>query len=113
MKHTIDATNQRLGRLAAQIAHILQGKHCVDYDPRLAGGDSIVIKNASKIALSGKKINQKIYYYHTGYMGHLRERSVREMLAKHPERVIQWAVYNMLPKNRLRPKRMKRLKVEP
>jgi len=112
MEHIIDATNQKLGRLATRVAHILQDKHKVSYEPRLAGGDSVVIKNASKVALSGKKFNQKVYYWHTGYMGHLRERSVKDMMVKYPERVVEWAVYNMLPKNNLRPKRMLRLKIE-
>lgn len=112
MEHIIDATNQTLGRLATKIAHLLQDKHKVSYEPRLEGTDWVVIKNASKIILTGKKLTQKIYYYHTGYMGHLRERNVKDMLAKHPTRILEWAVYNMLPKNKLRPKRMKRLKIE-
>lgn len=111
MTHEIDATNQKLGRLATRIAHILQGKHRVDYEPRLEGTDQIVIKNSSKVAVTGKKIEQKIYYYHTGYMGHLREKNLKDMLTKHPTRVLEWAVYNMLPKNKLRAKRMKRLKI--
>lgn len=109
MIHEIDATNQNLGRLATKIAHILQGKHRPDYEPRLEGADSVMVKNAAKVAVTGKKMVQKIYYYHTGYMGHLREKSLKDMMAKHPTRVLEWAVYNMLPKNKLRPKRMKRL----
>ncbi len=112
MTHEIDATNQNLGRLATKIAHLLQGKHRADYEPRLGGTDRVVIKNVSKVAVTGKKMTQKIYYYHTGYMGHLREKKLKDVMAKHPTRVLEWAVYNMLPKNKLRPKRMKRLVME-
>lgn len=112
MIHEIDATNQNLGRLATKIAHLLQGKHRVDYEPRLEGTDRVMVKNAANIAVTGKKMTQKIYYYHTGYMGHLRKKNLKDMMAKHPTRVLEWAVYNMLPKNKLRPKRMKRLIIE-
>lgn len=77
MTHEIDATNQNLGRLATKVAHILQGKHQADYEPRLEGADRIVISNAAKVAVTGQKMTQKVYYYHTGYMGHLRERSLK------------------------------------
>lgn len=112
MEHIIDATNQKLGRLASKIALILQGKNKADYNPRLEGKDKIVVKNVSKVVISGRKSNQKIYYYHTGYMGHLREIPFKDMMTKHPERVLEWAVYNMLPKNWLRQKRMNRLTIE-
>lgn len=112
MIYEIDATNEKLGRLATRVAHILQGKHKVTYEPRLAGNDKVTIKNASKVLLTGKKFNQKVYYWHTGYMGHLRERSIKDTMAKYPKRIVEWAVYNMLPKNSLRPKRMRRLRIE-
>jgi large subunit ribosomal protein L13 len=112
MEQVIDATNQRLGRLATKIALILQGKNRADYQPRLEGKDGVLVKNVSRIILTGKKVDQKVYHYHTGYVGHLRTIPFKDMKAKHPERVLQWAVYNMLPKNFLRQKRMNRLKIE-
>jgi len=112
MEHIIDATNQKLGRLASQIALLLQGKYHVTYEPRLPGTDSVVVKNASKIALSGKKMDQKIYYRHTGYMGHLRERRYRQLFEEAPEQVLRKAIFNMLPKNTLRAKRLNRLVIE-
>ena len=112
MEHVIDATNQRLGRLASKIALILQGKNRADYEPRLEGKDKILVKNVTKIVLTGKKEKQKVYHYHTGYMGHLRTIPFKDMKEKHPERILEWAVYNMLPKNFLRQKRMNRLKIE-
>ncbi|MEK7611824.1 MAG: 50S ribosomal protein L13 [Patescibacteria group bacterium] len=112
MEHIIDATNQRLGRLATQIAGLLQGKTTPQYDPRLSGINRIVIKNASQLAVSGKKDTQKVYYRHTGYMGHLYEETFEQAFTKSPEEVLRRAVYNMLPKNRLRAKRLKRLHIE-
>jgi len=112
MDYIIDATNQRLGRLASKIALILQGKLEADYEPRFAGKDRVIVKNASKISVSGKKPDQKIYYHHTGYMGHLKKRLYKEVFARSPEEVLRIAIYNMLPKNRLRQKRLNRLFVE-
>ncbi len=112
MDYVIDASNQKLGRLASEIAVILQGKKNVSYEPRLAGADKVIIKNASKIVVTGRKYSQKVYYHHTGYMGHLREKKFREVFEKSPETVLRKAVYNMLPKNRLRAKRLKRLIIE-
>jgi len=110
--HTFDATDQILGRLAAKIAVLLQGKTSATYQPRLMGDASVVVTNAAKIKVSGKKAEQKEYYHHTGYQGHLRTKPYATMLEKHPARILEYAVYNMLPKNRLRPGRMKRLKIE-
>lgn len=112
MDYTINAQNQRLGRLASEIAVILQGKKTAAYEPRLSGADRVIVKNVSKIAVTGKKYTQKVYYHHTGYMGHLREKKFREVFEKSPEKVLWKAVYNMLPKNRLRAKRLKRLVIE-
>lgn len=112
MDYIIDATNQKLGRLASKISLILQGKLNADYEPRLAGKDRVIIKNASKIAVSGKKYHKKIYYHHTGYMGHLKKKLFKEVFVKSPEEVLLKAVYNMLPKNRLRQKRLNRLIIE-
>lgn len=107
--HTIDATNQKLGRLASHIAVLLQGKDKVGYEPRLAGGDRVVVKNVGKLVVTGRKATQKIYYRHTGYMGHLKERTYREFFEKSPKEVLRLAVKRMLPDNRLREKRLKHL----
>ncbi len=112
MEHTLDATNQRLGRLASNIARILQGKHCATYAPRLSGTDRVTVIHASKITIGGAKAVQKIYYRHTGYMGHLREKNFKTAFEQSPKAVLLHAVYNMLPKNRLRPTRLKRLTIQ-
>ncbi|MEK7192398.1 MAG: 50S ribosomal protein L13 [Patescibacteria group bacterium] len=112
MNHVIDATNQKLGRLASKIAQILQGKLHPSYNPRLPGSDRVVVKNASKIAVSGEKMEKKIYYRHTGYMGHLREKVFKDAFAKSPEKVLLLAVSRMLPKNFLRQPRLNRLVIE-
>ena len=112
MVYTLDATNKKLGRLASEIAIILQGKNNPSYNPRLPGEDKVVIKNGSKVEISGNKATQKIYYHHTGYIGHLKEETFEKLFARAPDKVIWKAVYNMLPKNRLRKERMKRLKIE-
>ena len=112
MEHIIDATNQKLGRLASEIAVILQGKKNAGYDPRLLGAPKIKVRNFSKIEVTGRKFYDKAYYRHTGYMGHLRKKTYRQIFEKSPEKVLIRAVYNMLPKNRLRAKRMKKLIIE-
>jgi len=107
----VDATGKTLGRLASQIAKILMGKHKPTYTPHVDGGDFVVVINADKIYVSGKKLDNKIYYKHTLYPGGLKETPLRRMLAEKPEEVIRLAVRGMLPKNKLRDRRMKRLKV--
>lgn len=109
MEYMIDAQNQILGRLASDIASSLQGKKSAGYDPRLPSGVRVVVKNAGKIIVSGRKFNQKVYHHHTGYMGHLRTKTFREEFEKSPKEVLRRAVYNMLPKNRIRAKRLKQL----
>ncbi len=109
--YLVDATGKTLGRLASEIAKILMGKNKPTYTPHVDGGDFVVVINAEKIFVTGKKLNQKIYYRHTGYFGHLKETTLKEMLEKKPEEVIRLAVKGMLPKNRLRDRRLKRLKV--
>ncbi len=111
-EHSFDASKEILGRLATQVATILQGKHRADYTPNKAGKDRVFITNAGQIKVTGKKEEGKIYYKHTGYIGHLKERTLREMREKNPTEILRKAVYNMLPKNKLRAKRMKRLKIE-
>ena len=109
--YVVDATGKTLGRLASEIAKILIGKHKPTYTPHVDNGDFVVVINADKIHVTGKKLDKKVYYKHTGYMGHLKETTLREMLQKKPEEVIRLAVRGMLPKNKLRDRRMKRLKV--
>ncbi len=111
-EHVIDASGQILGRLATRVAILLQGKNTPDYLPRNAGNTIVMVKNASKIKLSGKnKAEQKVYHHHTGYMGHLKTGKYLQIMEKDPSRVIQMAVFNMLPKNWLRQRRMNRLKI--
>lgn len=109
--HVVDAEGQTLGRLATVVAGMLRGKHKPSYTPHLDMGDHVVVVNASKIKVTGNKMSDKIYYRHTGYMGGLKERTLAEMLEKHPERVIEVAVRGMLPKNKLGRKILKHLKV--
>jgi large subunit ribosomal protein L13 len=97
----IDAEGQVLGRLATQVAALLQGKHKATYSPHLDMGDFVVVINASKVRLTGKKVDDKIYYRHTGYMGGLKETTLGDMLQRKPERVIELAVRGMLPRNKL------------
>lgn len=112
MKYQIDATNKILGRLASEIALILQGKKSAYYEPRLAGSDRAEVINVGKMKFSGKKMIQKKYYRHTGYMGHLRFKTLQQEFAASPAKVLRMAVENMLPKNSLRSKRMLRLVIK-
>jgi len=109
--YLLDASRFRLGRLATIVANLLIGKHKPIYSPHLDVGDSVVIINASKIKVSGDKKEEKIYYRHTGYIGHLKEERLKYLLKKSPEKVIFRAVKNMLPKNRLQKERLKRIKI--
>lgn len=111
--HLIDATERPLGRLAVEIAHILQGKHKATYTPHMLTGDFVVVVNASKVGITGRKLSQKIYYRHSGYPGGLKTNVLAQMLTKHPDRVIKKAVKGMLPKNTLARHMLKRLKVYP
>jgi len=110
--HTIDATGKVLGRLASQIAILLRGKHKTNFDPSKDMGDIVVVKNVDKMKFTGKKMEKKIYRWHSGYLGGLKERTLEEMLKKDTKKVIKLAVLKMLPKNRLRKKIIKRLKFE-
>ena len=107
----IDAEGQTLGRLASEIASILTGKRNPLYVPHLLTGDFVVVTNADKVRVTGDKMRQKKYYRHSGYHGGLTERTLEQMLARRPERVITQAVKGMLPKNSLGRKMLKRLKV--
>lgn len=110
--HTIDAANKILGRLAVEIAMLLRGKNKLDFRPNKDGGDIVIIKNADKIIVTGKKFDNKIYYHHSGYMGGLKEIPYKKIFKNNPGEVIKRAVYGMLPKNKLRDIQIKRLKFE-
>jgi large subunit ribosomal protein L13 len=109
--YVVDAQGRTLGRLATEIARVLRGKHKPTYTPHLDTGDYVVVINADRVRLSGNKADQKTYFKHTGYMGSEKFIPFREMLAKHPERVIELAVKGMLPKNTLGRQMRKKLKV--
>lgn len=107
--YIINAENKRFGRVITEIAQILQGKKSPDYDPRLVGSDRVILKNYKKITVSGNKANQKIYYRHTGYVGHLKKTKFKDAFEKSPEKTIREAVRRMLPKNFIAAKRLKNL----
>lgn len=109
--YVIDAEGERLGRLASEVAALLRGKHKPIYTPHVDTGDYVIVINADKIELTGNKLKDKKYYRHSGYPGGLKERTAEEMLAKHPERVIELAVKGMLPKGPLGRKMFKKLHV--
>jgi large subunit ribosomal protein L13 len=109
--YVVDADGKVLGRLATRVATILRGKHKPLFAPHLDVGDHVVVLNAEKVHLTGRKLQNKQYRWHTGYIGGLREVSAEKMLKTHPERVIEWAVQGMLPKNRLGRAMAKKLKV--
>ncbi len=107
----IDAEGKTLGRLASKIAVLLRGKHKPHFSPFLDIGDFVVVVNAEKIRVTGKKLREKLYRFHSGYLGNLREFTLEEMIKKKPQEVIREAVWGMLPKNRLGRKLLKKLKV--
>jgi large subunit ribosomal protein L13 len=107
----VDADGQVLGRLATRVATILRGKHKPTFAPHLDVGDHVVVINAEKIHLTGRKLKDKMYRWHSGYIGGLKEVPAEQMIRSHPERVIEWAVQGMLPKNRLGRAMAKKLKV--
>ena len=99
--YVIDADGLTLGRLAAKVAHVLRGKHKVTYTPHIDCGDNVIIINASKVTLTGNKLEKKVYYNHSGYTGGLRERTARVMKEQYPVEMVERAVKGMLPKGRL------------
>ena len=99
--YVVDATGYTLGRLASQVASVLRGKNKPTYTPHIDTGDYVIIVNADKIEVSGKKLDQKIYYNHSDYVGGMRETTLKEMMSKKPEKVIELAVKGMLPKGPL------------
>jgi large subunit ribosomal protein L13 len=109
--YVVDASGQTLGRLASEVARIVRGKHKPIYSPSVDAGDYVIVINAEKIYVTGRKLDQKVYYRHSGYPGGLKEVSLRRMLEEHPTRVVEHAVRGMLPKNRLGRKMIRKLKV--
>jgi len=110
--HIIDATGKILGRLATEVASLLRGKGKIGFELHQDFGDFVIIKNFDKILVTGNKLSQKMYYRHSGYPGNLKTMCLEEVLKSNPERVMVEAVRNMLPKNKLRPIWLKRLKIE-
>ncbi|CAG0970569.1 MAG: 50S ribosomal protein L13 [Anaerolinea sp.] len=109
--YVVDATDMILGRLAARIAHILRGKHKATFAPHMDTGDYVIVLNADKVKVTGDRLDTKFYYRHSQFPGGFRQESLRTMLEKHPDRVIEIAVKGMLPHNRLGRKMVKKLKV--
>ena len=109
--HVIDASDRPLGRLASEIAVLLRGKHKPAYHPSQDVGDYVIVINAERVAVTGRKLERKTYYRHSGYLGSLKEQTLKDLLAKHPERVIERAVRGMLPKTRLGRQQYRHLRV--
>ncbi len=109
--YVIDATDKVLGRMASRIAMILQGKTKPIYTPHVDTGDFVVVTNAEKIKLTGNKMNEKVYYTHSGYPGGFKETPIKKWMDKHPDRVVNMAVKRMLPKTKLGRAMLKKLKV--
>ena len=109
--YLVDANGKTLGRLASQIAHRLKGKHKADYSPHVDMGDHIVVVNAGKVRVTGRKLTDKIYYHHTGAIGGIKSIALDKLLNEHPERAIEFAVKGMLPKNILGRRMFKKLHV--
>ena len=107
----IDASGKTLGRLATEVAKLLRGKHKPTYTPFVDTGDYVIVINASEMVLTGNKLDQKMYRYHTGYAGGLKETTYRNLMAKNPEKALELAVKGMLPKNSLGRQMFKKLKV--
>ncbi|MBR1627701.1 MAG: 50S ribosomal protein L13 [Lachnospiraceae bacterium] len=107
--YVVDAEGQTLGRLSSEIAKVLRGKNKPIFTPHADCGDYVIVVNAEKVAVSGRKLDQKIYYHHSGYVGGLKETTLREMLQKHPERVLEHSIRGMLPKGPLGRKMYRKL----
>ncbi|MGC9529934.1 MAG: 50S ribosomal protein L13 [Candidatus Bipolaricaulaceae bacterium] len=111
--YVVDAAGQPLGRLASKVATVLQGKHKPVYTPHFDVGDYVVVVNADKVELTGKKWDQKLHYRHSGYVGHLKAVPYRRLVQRHPELPVKLAVRRMLPKNKLGRRMLRKLKVYP
>lgn len=111
--HLLDAAGRPMGRLATEVARILQGKDKPIYTPHIMTGDYVIVINAAQVGITGRKLERKFYYHYSGYHGGLKAVSLQKVLAKHPERAIQHAVQGMLPRNALARHMLKRLKIYP
>jgi len=109
--YVVDANGAVLGRLASQVAHRLRGKHNPNFTPHADTGDWVIVINAEKIVLTGRKMDQKMYYRHSGYIGGLKQMTAKELMEKKPEELVRFAVKGMLPKNKLGRRLFKKLKV--
>ena len=109
--YVVDAEGQTLGRLAAEVSKVLRGKNKPEFTPHIDTGDNVIVINAEKIKVTGKKLDQKVYYHHSDYVGGMKETTLREMMAKKPEQVIELAVKGMLPKGPLGRTMIKKLHV--
>jgi large subunit ribosomal protein L13 len=109
--YIVDATGQTIGNVATNVAHVLRGKNKPTFSPHHIGGDHVIVINVDKLSIAPKKSMNKLYYDHTGYLGHMQVRTLEKMMENHPERVIERAVKGMLPQNRLRPLMLKHLHV--
>jgi large subunit ribosomal protein L13 len=109
--YLVDATDKTLGRLSTQLAMRLRGKHKAEYTPHMDTGDNLIVINADKVRVTGRKLTDKLYHHHTGYMGNLKTISLEKLLKEHPERAIEFAVKGMLPKNPLGRAMFKKLHV--
>jgi large subunit ribosomal protein L13 len=109
--YIVDASEQTLGRLATQIATLLRGKHKPTFTPNLDGGDFVVVINAEKIKVTGRKAEQKVYYHHSNYPGGLKSVPYKRMLLNHPDRILRFAIKGMLPKTRIARRQITKLKI--
>ncbi len=109
--HLVDADGQTIGFIASKVSHVLRGKHRPTFSPHQLCGDHVIIINIEKLAVSPEKGRRKTYFHHTGYLGHSRIKSLAKMMEETPAKVMEMAVYGMLPKNRLRPQMLKRMHV--
>ncbi|MFP4057462.1 MAG: 50S ribosomal protein L13 [Candidatus Brocadiia bacterium] len=109
--HVVDASGKVLGRLASRVATILQGKHRPTYTPHLDTGDFVIVVNAEKVKITGRKLDQRLYHRQSKHVGNLKSIPMREMLEKHPERLVHEAVRRMLPRSRLGAKMLRKLKI--
>ncbi len=110
-RHTIDATNKAVGRLATEIADKLRGKIKPTYEPHVDNGDFVTVENITKVKFTGSKTDKKMYFHHSGYPGGLKETNLKTLFEKNPGEVLRKAVWNMLPKNKLRQHMIKRLTI--
>ena len=109
--YVVDATDMTLGRLASEVAKILRGKNKAIFTPHIDCGDNVIVINAAKVKVTGRKMDQKVYYHHSDYVGGMKETTLREMMAKKPEKVVELAVKGMLPKGPLGRQMYKKLHV--